>query len=54
MKKKLLIGLLVIVWVTGYLVISDMDYQDQLTQQDAYCKMVQAGYWPAYQDTNCD
>ena len=28
-----------------------MDYEDQQAEQERYCEMVKAGYWPDYQWT---
>ena len=28
-----------------------MDYEDQQAEQEHYCEMVKAGYWPDYQGT---
>jgi len=28
-----------------------MDYEDQRAEQEHYCEMVKAGYWPDYQGT---
>lgn len=28
-----------------------MDYEDQQAEQERYCEMVKAGYWPDYQGT---
>ena len=28
-----------------------MDYEDQKAEQEHYCEMVKAGYWPDYQGT---
>ena len=28
-----------------------MDYEDQQAEQERYCEMVKAGYWPDFQGT---
>ncbi len=28
-----------------------MDYEDQQAEQERYCEMVKAGFWPDYQGT---
>ncbi len=31
--------------------VGAMDYEDQQAEQEHYCEMVKAGYWPDYQGT---
>ena len=36
-------------------VVGEMDYQDQLIQEQQYCENVKSGEWPKFkQSINCD
>ena len=34
--------------VIGYLIVSEMDYEDALLQERIYCENVRDGVWPNY------
>lgn len=50
----------IIAWVAlGFAIafwawISELDYQDALTQERITCEMVEAGIWPGWQARNLD
>lgn len=48
--------LAVIVLFFCVIAVVQMDYDDEMREQEIYCKMVSGGHWPAYRkdEINCE
>lgn len=40
----------IVIRVIIFLVVSTMDYQDEVMEQKHYCEMVEQGHWPDYEE----
>jgi len=47
-------GIALVVLVAIFLLVSEMDYQDQLAQHEYHCKMIADGLWPPQPHIYCD
>ena len=45
---KFILGLAAILAIFG--LVGEQDYQDAVAEEQHYCEMVKAGYWPAYRE----
>jgi hypothetical protein len=40
--------------LVAFIVASSLSYEDELAEQNHYCKMVEAGHWPNYKKVDCN
>lgn len=45
---KFILGLVAIMVIFG--LVGNQDYEDAVADEQHYCAMVKAGYWPAYRE----
>lgn len=43
----LLLGIIV------FVLVMNMSYEDEVSEQQYYCEMVEAGHWPDHRDFSC-
>lgn len=47
-RLKAIISIILVIAIL--LIVSTMDYQDEVMEQKHYCEMVREGYWPDYKE----
>ena len=53
-KKSRIAGVLLVLFVAvAFILVSNMEYEDEKRQKAYQCDMIESGYWPAEVNRNC-